>query len=51
MAFNLTKPIWTLICLHDITRQRESVATLTDHYAAGFVCENVVRVNDVVTTS
>ena len=31
MAFNLTKPISALICLHDVTR--ESVAALTDHFA------------------
>ena len=27
MAFNLTKPIWTLICLHDVTQK--SVAAFT----------------------
>ena len=35
MAFSLTKPIWALICLHDVTQ--ESVATLTDHFANAFV--------------
>ena len=48
MAFTWTKPIWALICLHDVTR--ESVADLTDHFADAFVLENVVRVYDDVTT-
>ena len=47
MAFNLTKPIWALICLHDITR--ESVAALTDRLADAFVRENVSRIYDVMT--
>ena len=46
MAFNLTKPNWALIYLHDITR--ESVAALTDHFAEDFVYENIGRVYDVV---
>ena len=48
MAFNSTKPIWALICLHDVTR--ESVAALTDHFADAFIRENVARVSDVVAT-
>ena len=48
MAFNLTKPIWALICLHDVTQ--ESVVVLTDHFADAFVCQNVVQVYDVVAT-
>ena len=48
MAFNLTKPIWALICLHDFTQER--VVALTDHFADAFVCQNVVRVYDVVAT-
>ena len=48
MAFNLTKPIWVLICLHDFTR--ESIAALTDHFAIAFVRENVACVFDVVAT-
>ena len=46
VAFSLTKPIWALICLHDVTW--ESVAALTDHFADAFVRENVPRVYDVV---
>ena len=46
MAFNLTKTIWAMICLHDITQ--ESAAALTDHFADAFVCENVARVFDIV---
>ena len=46
MAFYLTKPIWALICLHDVTP--ESVAALTDHFTHAFVRENVARVYDVV---
>ena len=37
-GFYLTKPIWALICSHDVTQ--ESVATLTDHFADAYVCEN-----------
>ena len=48
MAFNLTIPIWALICLHDVTR--ESAATKTDHFSDAFVHENVARVYDVVAT-
>ena len=48
MAFSLTKPIWALICLHDVTR--ESVAALTDHFADAFVSENVAHVYEVVAT-
>ena len=35
MAFNVTKPIWALICLHEVTP--ESIAALTDHFASAFV--------------
>ena len=45
MDFNLTKPLWALICLHDVTR--ENVAALTDHFADAFVRKNV---NDVEET-
>ena len=38
-GFYLTKPIWALICLHDITQ--ESVATLTDHFADAFAVFNL----------
>ena len=48
MAFNLTKPIWALICLHDVTR--ESIAALTDHFADAFVREKVACVYEVVST-
>ena len=48
MAFDLTKPIWAPICLHDDTW--ESAAALTDHFADAFVRENVARVYDVVAT-
>ena len=44
MAFNLTKPILGLICLHDVTQ--ESVAALTDHFTNVFVRKNVARVYD-----
>ena len=47
-GFYLTKPIWALICLHDVTR--ESVAASTDHFPDALVRENVVRVYDVVAT-
>ena len=47
-GFHLTKPIWALICLHDVTL--ENVAALTDHFANAFVRENVARVYDVVAT-
>ena len=36
MVFNLTKPIWALICSHDVTL--EKVAALTDQFANAFVC-------------
>ena len=48
MAFNLTKPIWALICLHDVTWER--VAALTDQFADAFVWKTVVRVYDAVAT-
>ena len=44
-GFYLTKPVWALICLHDVTR--ESVAALTDHFADVFVREKVASVYDV----
>ena len=44
----LTKPIWALICLHDVTWER--VAALTDHFADAFVRENVACFYDVVAT-
>ena len=47
-GFYLTKPIWALICLHDVTQ--ESVAALTYHFADAFVGENVARVYDIVMT-
>ena len=47
MAFSLTKPIWALICLHDVTL--ESIVALTDLFADAFVRENVARVYDVVS--
>ena len=47
-GFELTKPIWALICLHGVTR--ESVAALTEHFADAFVCENTARVYDIVAT-
>ena len=47
-AFNLTKPVWALIFLHEVTRK--SVAALTDHYVDAFVRENVVRAYEVVAT-
>ena len=37
-GFYLTKPIWPLICLHDVTQ--ESFEALTDHFANTFVREN-----------
>ena len=46
--FYLTKPIWALICLHDVTR--ESVAAFTDHFADAFARENVARVYDVMAS-
>ena len=46
--FYLTKPIWALICSHDLTG--ENVAALTDHFANAFGRENVARVCDVVAT-
>ena len=48
MAFYLTKPIWALICLHDVTQ--ESVGTLTDHFTDAFVRENVDCIYDIVAT-
>ena len=47
-GYYLTKPIWALVLLHDVTR--DSVAVLTDHFADAFVRENVARVYDVVAT-
>ena len=47
MAFNLTKPIWALICLHDV--KRKHVVALTDHFVDAFVRQNVARVYDIVT--
>ena len=35
MAFNLTNPIWAMICLHDVTR--EGIAAMTDYLADLFV--------------
>ena len=46
MAFSLTKHIWALICLHEVTRER--VAALADHFADALVRENVGRIYDVV---
>ena len=46
MAFYLTKPIWALICLHDVTRK--SFAALTDHFTDAFVRENVAHIYEVV---
>ena len=46
--FYLTKHIWALICLRDVTQ--ESVGALTDHFADAFVRKNVARVHDVVAT-
>ena len=45
-GFYLTKPIWALICLHDVTR--EGVAALNDHFVDAFVHKNVGSVNDFV---
>ena len=45
-GFYLTKPIWALICLHDVTW--ECVAALTDHFADAFVLKNIARVYNVV---
>ena len=45
-GFYLIKPIWALICSHDITR--ESVAALMDYFDDAFVCENVAPIYDVV---
>ena len=41
MAFNLIKLIWAMICLNDVTR--ESVATLTNHFANAYVRKNIVH--------
>ena len=38
-GFYLTKAIWALICLHDITP--ESVATLTDYFTDAFAVFNL----------
>ena len=48
IAFSLTKPIWALSCLHEVTQ--EGVADLTDHFADAFVHKNVARVYHVVAT-
>ena len=45
-GFYLTKPIWALTSLHDVTW--ESVVALTDHFAYAFIWENNVCVYDVV---
>ena len=42
MAFSLTKPIWALICLRDVTRK--SIVALTDHFADALVRENVTAI-------
>ena len=47
-GFYLTNPIWTLICLHNVTG--ESVAAMADHFADALNRENVACVNDVVAT-
>ena len=47
-GFHLTKPIWALICLHNVTQER--IAALTDNFADALVCENVGCVYDVVAT-
>ena len=41
-GFYLTKPVWALLCLHDLTRL--NIAALTDHFADAFVRENVADV-------
>ena len=46
-GFYLTKPIWALIYLHDVTW--ESVAALTDHIANAYVQKNVAGVYNVAT--
>ena len=46
MAFNLTKPIRAMICLHDVTR--EGIAAMTDYLADVFVHKNVAPVFHVV---
>ena len=48
MVFSLTKPIWALICLHDVTRG--SFAALTDHFTDAFVSQNVAGVYGVRAT-
>ena len=45
-APSLTKPIWALFCLHDVTA--ESVGALTDHFVNTFVCKNVAEAYDFV---
>ena len=47
-GFYLTKPNWTLICLHDVTR--ESIAVMTDHFTDDSFRKNVARIYDVVAT-
>ena len=47
-GFYLTRPIWALICLLDVTRK--SIAALTDHFDDAFVRKYVARVHDVVAT-
>ena len=47
MAFYLTKPIWALICFHNVTW--ESVAALTDHFADALDRENVACVYHFMT--
>ena len=41
MAFGLTKPFWALICLHEVTLERD--AALTDHFADAFVWGKTLR--------
>ena len=48
MAFSLTKSIWAMSCLQDVTE--ESVAAWAYHFADAFVRENVAHVYDVVAT-
>ena len=44
IAFCLTKPIWALICLHNVSLA--SVAALTDQLTDVFVRKTVARVYD-----
>ena len=46
MPFQLTKPIWAVVCLHGITQ--ESVVALDDQFANAFVLENVAQFYYVV---